>query len=343
MSRRPTIADLAKAAGVSTATVDRVLNGRTKVHEDTARRVYEAANAIGYHAVGLIRQRLQQNVPAMRFGFLLHKPQHAFYQDFQRRLEAAVRDNSSVRGQSDIHWVLSGSPTEFASQIDKLSRSCDAVAAVASDCHQVSHAVADARSRGVPVFSMLSDFAQGIRESYVGTNNLKVGRAAAWMLARTAKRAGKVGIFVGGHRWHGHELRETGFRSYFREHAPDFEVVETVTNLENRQLTYESTLDLLARHPDISGFYCAGGGMEGAIEALREEHRGPDLSVIVNEVTPETVSALEDGVLAAVLATPLDDMCRAVVGLMVRAVTEGMEETRGQLFFPARLYIPESL
>lgn len=40
---RPTIADLARAAGVSTATVDRVLNGRQSVREETVRRVHDAA------------------------------------------------------------------------------------------------------------------------------------------------------------------------------------------------------------------------------------------------------------------------------------------------------------
>ena len=40
MARRPTIDDLAQAAGVSVATVDRVLNGRPNVREGTARRVY---------------------------------------------------------------------------------------------------------------------------------------------------------------------------------------------------------------------------------------------------------------------------------------------------------------
>jgi LacI family transcriptional regulator len=34
---------------VSIATVDRVLNAREKVREDTARRVYEAARLVGYH------------------------------------------------------------------------------------------------------------------------------------------------------------------------------------------------------------------------------------------------------------------------------------------------------
>ena len=63
MASRPTITDLAKAAGVSVATVDRVLNGRHKVREETARRVYDAANAIGYHAIGLIRQRVFEDLP----------------------------------------------------------------------------------------------------------------------------------------------------------------------------------------------------------------------------------------------------------------------------------------
>ncbi len=41
-----------------------------------------------------------------------------------------------------------------------------------------------------------------------------------------------MAIFVGSHRFHGHELREIGLRSYFRENAPDFTVMETLVNLE---------------------------------------------------------------------------------------------------------------
>ena len=52
MIKRPTIADLAHASGVSVATVDRVLNGRLPVREQTALRVVAAAESIGYHATG---------------------------------------------------------------------------------------------------------------------------------------------------------------------------------------------------------------------------------------------------------------------------------------------------
>ncbi|WP_339646323.1 LacI family DNA-binding transcriptional regulator, partial [Jannaschia helgolandensis] len=70
MSNRPTINDLARAAGVSTATVDRVLNGRASVRPETARRVYEAAQTIGYHAAALIGHRVHSDLPRLTIGFV---------------------------------------------------------------------------------------------------------------------------------------------------------------------------------------------------------------------------------------------------------------------------------
>ena len=343
MAKRPTIHDLAKAANVSTTTVDRVINGRHKVREETAKRVYDAAHEIGYHAAGLIKQRIQENLPHVKFGFILQKPKHYFYQQFAETLLEAVRVNNDVQGQCKIIWADVTSPKEFAELIDKMAKTCDVIAAVATDCLQVTTAVTEARDRGVATFSLLSDFAQDVRAGYFGANNLKVGRSAAWMIANTAKKAGKVGLFVGGSRWHGHELRETGFRSYFREHAPQFQVIESVTNLETRKLTYEATLELLAKNPDLVGLYSAGGGMEGSLIALREELPNVQMSVVVNEIMPDTVSGMAEGLVTAVLATPLDDLCRKLIYFMGKTVIDKNFEAPSQTFFPMRLHIPESL
>ncbi len=53
-------------------------------------------------------------------------------------------------------------------------------------------------------------------------------------------------------------MREAGFRSYFREFAPQFHILDTLVNLETRQLTYEATLDLLARHNLQATFFLIG-------------------------------------------------------------------------------------
>jgi LacI family transcriptional regulator len=259
MARRPTITDVAKAAGVSVATVDRVLNGRAPVREETTRRVYEAARGIGYHAAALIGQRMQAEMPEVRLGFVLHKERQAFYQAFRQELEAAVAAAPGIRGRATIEFAQSQTPADFAGLIRTLARTCHAVAASAVMHPVITETVATVQEAGVPCFAILNDFAQGIRRNYVGLNNLKTGRIAAHMIATAVHRPGKTAVFVGGYRWHGHELRETGFRSYLREYAPQFTVLDTLVNLETRQLTYEATLDLLSRHPDLRGIYCAGG------------------------------------------------------------------------------------
>ena len=72
------------------------------------------------------------------------------------------------------------------------------------------------------------------------------------MISRLARSRGKVLLLLGGHRFHGHSLRETGFRSYMREYAPEFEVMDALITLETRRLTYELVMDTIAKHRDLA-------------------------------------------------------------------------------------------
>jgi len=343
MARRPTLTDLANASGVSVATVDRVLNGRLPVREETARRVYEAAQAIGYHAAGVIRHRLQQDLPQYRLGFVLQRPHQFFYQSFARELESAVKAAQTIRGTAQVEFLQSQIPAEIAAKLREVGARCKAVAMVAIDHPTVTAAVLELKEKGVPVFALLSDFAQGIRENYLGLNNHKAGRTAAWLIARTARRPGKVAVFVGSHRFHGHEMREIGLRSYFREYAPEFEMIDTLVNLEDKRIAHEATLDLLQRSPDLCGLYVAGGGLEGVISALREEGMAGKLTMICSEISPESRAALADNIVTMVIAEPLERLSRDLIGQMIQAVESGPTETPGQVFLPFDIYVSENI
>lgn len=258
-------------------------------------------------------------------------------------MERAVAASQNVRAEAVIEFSPSQSPSDFVRLMRGMKGKVDAVAATAVTHHEVTEAVQELRDAGIPCFSLLNDFAQGVRQNYVGMNNLKVGRIAASMITTATHKPGKIAVFVGGYRWHGHELRETGFRSFFREFAPHFTVLDTLVNLETRQLTYEATLDLLARHPDLRGIYCAGGGMEGAIAALREARAPGEVALVVNELTPESRLALQDRTAILVIATPLAALCRTLLGLMVASVQQGPSEIMGQHFLQPDLYLFESV
>ena len=343
MAGRPTIHDIAREAGVSRATVDRVLNAREKVREDTARRVYEAARLVGYHATPLIGQRVQMDLPRLRLGVVLHKEKQAFYQTFKAEIERAVAQATGLRASVIVEFASSQTPADFAALMDGLATRVDAVAATAVTHPEVTEAVSRLNAKGIPCFALLNDFGQGVRQNYLGLNNMKIGRIAAHMIVESSHQPGKIAVFVGGYRWHGHELRETGFRSYFREYAPQFTILDTLVNLETRQLTYEATLDLLNRHPDLRGIYCAGGGMEGAIAALREVRQPNEIKLVVNELTPESRAALISRHVAMAIATPLGRLCADLVTLAAEAVRDGIPALQGQHFLPPDLYLPESV
>lgn len=343
MANRSTIHDVAREAGVSSATVDRVLNARAKVREDTARKVYEAARLVGYHAAPLLGQRVQMDLPRLRLGVVLHKEKQAFYQTFKSELERAVAQATGLRASVIIEFAASQTPADFAALMDGLSTRVDAVAATAVTHPDITEAVLRLNARGIPCFALLNDFAQGVRQNYLGLNNMKIGRVAAHMIAVSSHQPGKIAVFVGGYRWHGHELRETGFRSYFREYAPQFTVLDTLVNLETRQLTYEATLDLLDRHPDLRGIYCAGGGMEGAIAAIQEVRAPGEVALVVNELTPESKAALISRHVAMAIATPLGKLCADLITLAAEAVRDGIAPLQGQHFLQPDLYLPESV
>ncbi|MGI3186855.1 LacI family DNA-binding transcriptional regulator [Nioella aestuarii] len=343
MAKRSTVKDVAREAGVSVSTVDRALNGRMKVREETLRKIAEAAHKVGYHARGLIEHRMAPDRPKMRLGFVLLKPSQAFYQLFSKEIEKAVAARTDIEGQAVIRYAKSQAPEEFASLMESLGRRVDALACVAVNHQSLNRVVQDLQAKGVPVFSLLNDFAQGIRRYYVGSNNVKVGRVAAWMISRSVKQPGKLALFVGGNRWHGHDLREVGFRSFIRENAPALPVLDTLVNLETRELTYEATLDLLTRHPDLRGIFIAGGGMEGAFAALREMRQPHEVALVVNELTDDSRAALADGYAVMAIATPLDTLCTDLIELMVHAVQSSEDTVVGQHFLQSRIYLPEMI
>ena len=352
MSARPTLATVAEAAGVSTATVDRVPNSRLPVREATALRVIEAAERVGYHGVSLMRTRLMERSERQirTLGFLLLRRHEAFYQSFGRHLSIAASAHSSGRCMAVIEQMDDLSPADVADRLRELGREVDAIGVVATDHPQVTAAIDALHAEGRPTFALLSDLSAPLRAGYVGVDPRKRGRTAAWAISRLSKSPGPVGVLVGSHRYLGHEACEMSFRAYLREHAPELRVLETQVNLEEPQFAHEVTLDLLRRCPDLAGLYdAAGGGMAGTLRALRAERpiggASGHVVTVANELTPDHRAALADGVIDLVLGTPQAPIARAVVQAMLDALERPRDERpRGaQMTLPMEVWTAENM
>jgi LacI family transcriptional regulator len=317
--RRATIADVAQEAGVSLSTVDRVLNGRAPVRSDTAERIHAAAQALGFHAVGVIGERVRGNQPRRTLGFLLQQPESAFYRGLARALQEATESDASMRGHAVIEYMDDISPESVSERVVALGRHVDALAVVAADHPLIGVEIDRLHEQGVPVFALISDLSVPSRAGYAGLDHRRVGRTAAWFATHLTRQPGKLAIFVGSHRFQCQELCEMSFRSYVRAHAPQFEVLEPLVTLESDRLAEEGMRDLLQRYHDLVGFYVAGGGVEGVLRAVaaeRSEGFEGELVGIGHELTAQTRGGLLAGHLHAVLSVPLPLLAQRLVARM---------------------------
>lgn len=338
---RPTIRDVAEAAGVSVSTVNRVLGGAANVREPTARLVKETAERIGFYGLGAIRSQLNARRAKYRFGFLLLQPTRSYYQMLGSAIEAAAARIEEAQVECAITYAEDLSPQYVADKVAKLGGRCDAVAIVSSVHPFVLGAVEALQQNGVPVFAMISPLGAGI--SYLGPDNWKVGRTAAWAIANICKAPGKVGILVGNHRFRCQEANESGFRSYFREFAPEFTILEPLSTFETSAVAEEITEKLLGEHQDLKGLFVAGGGISGVIRALRSSGRSGQIVTVGHQLMDNTREALLDRTLTMLIHDPMETMTRETIAAMIKAKEEGESFAPFQRNLAFELYTQENI
>jgi LacI family transcriptional regulator len=343
MTKRPTIADLARIAGVSVSTVDRVINGRNPVRRKTAEKVQAAAQQLGFHATGLIVRRLHPNKPAVTMGFLLLQKTRPFYRIVAEALGQAAAGYAPAKILVKIVHVESLEPSAVASGIERLGQTVDALAVVAANHPLIASAINLLHERGVPVFGLISEVSADVPVGYVGLDNFKAGRTAAWAIANLCREPGPIGVIVGSHRFRCQDLNEMGFRSYFREHAPEFALLEPVASLEDAGYAAEITRELLLRSPKLAGLYVAGGGVSGVISVLRESGRSKSIVAVGHDLTPHTRSGLIDGSLKMIISHPIERMARCTIEAMFGAIGAASPRTAIQEVLPFDLQTPESI
>lgn len=340
---RPTIRDVALEANVSISTVNRVLSGSKSVKDETILKVREAAVRVGYYGLGTINAQIASRKPRVKLGFVLHQPNRTFYKLLGAALTEAAKANDEYDVEAEIVFAQDLSPQFIAARVLELGETCQAVGVVSAVHPLVTQAVTTLELKGVAVFALISQLSATGHVNYVGLDNWKVGRTSAWAFHNICKAPGKIGILVGNHRYRCQEMNESGFRSYFREYAPEFQLLEPISTFETSAVAEEMTEKLIKENPDLIGIYISGGGISGAMNAIRSCNKSGELITVGYELMDNTRAALLDGTLSLVISHPLQRLAHEAVEGMIRAGYGANKGTRQTVILPFEIYTRENI
>ncbi|MCX2724092.1 LacI family DNA-binding transcriptional regulator [Roseibium salinum] len=340
--RRVTIHDVADAAGVSLATVDRVLNGRPGVRKTTIEKVKQAAETLNYKpdvfAAGLAKKRLY------RLYFLLPNGPNAFMEDLTREALSHAETMSGDRMHVHIEPIDAFDGHRVAGTLAVIDRTvCDGVAVVAPAFPEVRAAIDRLQERGVPVVTLVSDHPSSTRRHFVGIDNIAAGRTAGRLLGRlVAARPGKIGLIAGSLGLRDHADRFFGCRQVIEADYPHLELLKVREGRDDNERNADLVRKLLDEHPDLAGLYNMGAGNRGTISALTASGRARDVVFVGHELTPYTRDALRADVLDAVIAQDPGHEIRSAIRVL-KALCDGAAIIEGQERIGIDVFLKDNL
>jgi LacI family transcriptional regulator len=307
------IIDIALQAGVSTATVDRVLNDRPGVRQKTARRVRDA---IALFEKTPARPTIIPSIPADITVDVIIAGQAGFANDMLARelRRQAVESGLTLR----IDYPKRMDPLALAQSLEQcLARGTSGVIVQPLDHPIVREAIQTICDKDIPMISILTSLPGSKTRGYVGLDNRAAGRTAGLLMSRMCKSPGEVAIFWGGQLYRGHEERESGFRSVVRGEFPDLTLLGLSQGQDDPDTNYRMAKELLQLHPNLCGIYSIGGGNRGIEKALIESGRAESIIYVAFNLTPLTRQALLSGVIDAVVHQDMARAAKIAIGALI--------------------------
>src|ERR1043165_9326163 len=208
---RMTLSDVAREAGVSLATVDRVINRRPGVSSRSVHAVEQSLEKLGYRPDPIAAQLARRSV--QRFCFVLPSGNNTFMRLLAEQVEAARSWLGNQRAFADVIWTDVFDPAALAQTLDGIDDSYEGIAVVALDHPMVRQAIDDLDARGIEVVTLVSDAPGSRRAHFVAIDISAAGRTAATLLGRFAGgRGGPVAILAGSLSLRDHAERIYGFQ-----------------------------------------------------------------------------------------------------------------------------------
>jgi len=259
MSGKPTVFDVARLAGVSRGTVDRVVNRRGKVSAAAHDRVEKAVAQLGYErnesAANLSRKKV------LRIASLTPKPQEADYwkqiDDGFSQGEDVVRRFQRVVLIRHYYDQTDYSSFEKAAE-DILNEGADGVILTSIFKSATRNLAAELQAKKIPYAFIDTKDDDLPYVLHCGVNPGKSGALGAYLLSLAAQKPESVAVICIKRNVpkaeDPNESRRRGFESYVSENFPECKLYPVQVTPDSEDSAAASMEEFITSHPEVKNF-----------------------------------------------------------------------------------------
>ncbi len=326
---KPTVKDVAVAAGVSLATVDRVLNTRAGVRKVTIERVNAAIKNIGFvrdqGAANLARQR------NYNFVFVLPDSKGQLISLIRQMVAETNNSLHNDRISASVLSVPANDPHAIVKALQGLKlEEISGVAIMAPETPQVRDAISRLKSLGISVVAFVSNQPNSECDHFVGIDNIAAGKTAATLAGRfTCNKSGDVLIIADSMQSRDSLERRLGFDQQIASNYPNLRVLPSMETYNNPERTKAIINAAFASSPAICAIYMLSPEVSNVLSAIQAANCPDNMVVLAHELTPSTREALSENRIDVVITQDIGHLVRSALRIL-RAKSDGNQTIASQ-------------
>lgn len=323
-----TIEEIARLAGVSRGTVDRVVHNRGRVSRETEERVRRIIEEQKYepNTLGRAFALSRKNI---KLGVLLSFREDNFLEQIMQGVTDGVAYAEQHGFEVMTETVRTYSPQIYAEKIRYLGEqdiACLALTGLADEL--VETELRRLRESGVKIVTLNTDVSEDLRDCFVGQDNAASGKCAAFIMKELCGESGKILMIGIDSRHRATMQRLESFRSVI-EKTDGLECTENRYCSGSSIQSYQTTLSVLDDDPDIKGIFVSGAGLSGACRAVYEKGLAGKVKIIGFDMIEQNMKYLESGAVQFLIDQEpyVQDACQSGFWLTASSIKSVLKKT----------------
>lgn len=295
-----TIKEIAELAGVSRGTVDRVLNNRGVVNPNTAQKVREIAEAVGYkrNVAALMLGAQKKNI---KIGVILFGATNPFFNDVNKAIDEKKVELEGYNCTIEVKHIPMGVQEQLDAIDSFIKDGFNGIALTPYNDKKISNKINELADIGIPVVTLNTDIENSKRIAYVGSNYYLSGKTAAGLMNLITRNEVNVGIISGYENIMCHSERILGFEDCISKNYPNIKVIKKLYNYDDDIESYEITSRLIAENPNLNAIFFVAGGVYGGCRAILASGKEKEITTIAFDNVPTTKEMIEKRIIKAII------------------------------------------
>ena len=294
------VKEIARRAGVSIATVDRVIHNRTGVAEVTRTKINAIIKELDYQPNILASRLASRRI----FHFATLIPEVSEETDFWKAplsgIREAEREIKQYGVKVDKYFFDLNDKSSFVKQAALILKGkVDGVLVAPSFIEESTTFVETCRQRGIPYVFINSDIPNQDSLCYIGPDLFYSGYLGAHLTSYGAGTGKVLVVNISREMDNHHHLlrKEEGFRAWFREHGKSNEIIKTDIRKTDYASVERNLSAILEEHADIKAVFVTNSRVSTVARYFEKFYRREDIILIGYDFLEKNISYLEKDVI----------------------------------------------